>query len=121
MIHKDLQLNGRKFIATLMVAANTGIIPNLQAYPLKGREDFHPGHYIALHAAENIDEVIATNHLEEVTGVSRRYLWKNLEPTNGVYKFSTISRDLRICEGKGKQLIVFLIDKSHGQLVLPPL
>ena len=112
----DVRISRRTFVAASAAAAASGFLPDLRAKSLEERSGFHPGHYIALKSAQTIAD-IERPHLESVQGVSRRYRWRTLEPKRGEYDFSSIDKDL---EALGqKQLVAFLIDKSHGQLCLP--
>lgn len=99
------------FIAILPSIASA----NLQD-PGNTGEMQHPGHYIALGSGDRIS-TIKPMHLEAVAGVSKRYHWLELEPRKGEYDFSRIERDLKVLGNK--QLVVFFIDKSHGQPCLP--
>jgi hypothetical protein len=73
----------------------------------------HPGHYVAIGPGDDLLEI---NHLDEpsVRGVSKRYFWRTLEPTEGVYDFSSVAEDLDYLAACGKQLVIFLMDKSFS-------
>lgn len=111
-----IALNRRRFLAAPTAISVSGLCPGVNAKNLNNKADFHPGHYIALKGAQRIAG-IQQEHLEAVTGVSKRYRWVTLEPKPGEYDFSSIERDLKLL-GR-KQLVAFLIDKSHGQVCLP--
>ena len=72
---------------------------------------FHPGHYVAVGPYFDLSEI---RHLSEpaIQGVNKRYLWRTLEPVKGAYDLSWIEQDLEYCATHGKQLVVFLCDKS---------
>jgi hypothetical protein len=78
---------------------------------------FNPGHYIAL----NSGDITEINYLDEpaIIGVNKRYNWRDLEPEKGIYDFSEIEDDLIYLKTLNKQLIVFIIDKSHWRGALP--
>jgi hypothetical protein len=80
----------------------------------KSETRFHPGHYVAIGPLSEIAEI---KYLDEpaVQGVNKRYFWRTLEPEKGVYDFTSIEDDLEYLEGRGKQLIVFLMDKSFSE------
>lgn len=80
---------------------------------------FNPGHYVAVGPLTDLGEI---GHLDEpaVRGVNKRYHWRALEPEKDVYDFSSIETDLAFLEGRGKQLVVFLMDKSfYGKGAMP--
>ncbi|MBN1648775.1 MAG: hypothetical protein JW874_12145 [Spirochaetales bacterium] len=82
---------------------------------------FNPGHYIALSPKqfESLDEV---KYLDDpsVKGVNQRYLWRWLEPEKDRYDFSEIRKDLDYLANRGKQLVVFFMDRTFsGKSPLP--
>ncbi|MBN2049624.1 MAG: hypothetical protein JW760_04210 [Spirochaetales bacterium] len=82
---------------------------------------FHPGHYIGVGPGPT-EELAEIKYLDEpaVRGVNKRYFWRMLEPEKGVYDFSLLEADLEYLESRGKQLVVFLMDKSFSsRKVLP--
>jgi hypothetical protein len=81
---------------------------------------FNPGHYVAIGPLTDLGEI---NHLDEpaVQGVNKRYFWRTIEPEEGVYDFTSIEHDLEYLEGHGKQLVVFLMDKSFSKRSALPL
>ncbi|PTB41639.1 uncharacterized protein TrAFT101_009753 [Trichoderma asperellum] len=60
-----------------------------------------------------IDDV-ALNLLDrhDIVGVQAQYTWKSLEPTEGYYNFSKITRDYKNVLGKGKKLWVQVQDRT---------
>jgi hypothetical protein len=86
----------------------------------KSEIKFHPGHYVAVGTFFEIPKI---EYLDEpaVQGVNKRYLWRTLEPEEGVYDFSSIEEDLDYLAAHDKQLVVFLMDKSFSETsALPP-
>jgi hypothetical protein len=75
---------------------------------------FHPGHYVAVGVGDDMQEI---RHLDEpaIRGVSKRYFWRTLEPEQGIYNFSEIENDLAFLEQHGKQLVIFLMDKTFSR------
>ena len=47
-----------------------------------------------------------------VVGIMKRYTWRSLEPTQGVYNFAEIQSDLAWASSYGMQLIVMIEDKT---------
>ncbi len=86
----------------------------------KSERKFNPGHYVAVGPFFEMPEI---KYLDEpaVQGVNKRYFWRTIEPEEGVYDFSSIENDLEYLKGQGKQLIVFLMDKSFSEKsAMPP-
>ena len=84
------------------------------ARPVRPTGKFHPGHYAAVGPRTDLAEI---RRLDEpaVKGVSKRYFWRTLEPEPGVYDFSEIENDLSFLQGHGKQLVIFLMDKTYSR------
>jgi hypothetical protein len=83
---------------------------------------YTPGHYVAV-GRGTTEEISRVEYLDEpaVKGVSKRYFWRTLEPEKGEYDFSQIESDLEYLEGRGKQLIAFIMDASFTAMsALPP-
>ncbi len=74
---------------------------------------YHPGHYIAFSAGEDIKAVDAVKD-SAVTGVNKRYYWAKMEPSKGKYDFSEIEKDLAYLAKHNKQLVVFITDKTFS-------
>lgn len=74
---------------------------------------FHPGHYVAVGPGTELRDI---KHLDEpaLRGVNKRWFWRTLEPAEGAYDFSSIEADLQYLREQGKQLVVFLMDKSFS-------
>jgi hypothetical protein len=73
---------------------------------------YHPGHYIALLRGVDSQAVMAASIEPGVMGLMKRYSWRSLEPTQGVYQFSEIASDLNWAAANGMRLIVMVEDKT---------
>ena len=62
--------------------------------PPPGNRKFHPGHYIALGRSASSQAIMAQSIKPGVVGFLKRYTWRSLEPSQGVYQFSVIKSDL---------------------------
>ena len=77
---------------------------------------WHPGNFILL--PMNVGEPVVNKVMSTLrnspnfVGLQKRYTWKSLEPTPGVYDFSEIRSDLRRLTGMGKRLVVQVQYKS---------
>jgi hypothetical protein len=76
-------------------------------------EKYHPGHYVAISETEAISGI---KELDDpaLRGVNKRYYWADLEPRKGIYDFSHVKADLDFTARHGKQLVVFITDKSFN-------
>ena len=76
---------------------------------------FNPGHYAAVGPGETA-ELDDIKYLDDpaIIGINKRYFWKTLEGDMGGYDLSLIKNDLEYLAAKGKQLVVFLIDKKFS-------
>jgi hypothetical protein len=74
---------------------------------------FHPGHYVCIGPRTGLDEILDLDE-PALQGAIKRYFWRDLEPERGAYDFSEIEADLQRFELLGKQLIVFIMDKSFS-------
>ncbi|MBN2535661.1 MAG: hypothetical protein JXB88_22475 [Spirochaetales bacterium] len=86
----------------------------------RGVIKFNPGHYVAVGPAYELARI---KYLDDpaVKGVNKRYFWRMIEPGKDRYDFSLIESDLEYLKEQGKQLVVFLMDKSFSKKsALPP-
>ena len=102
----------KKLLLFLLFA--TGILVSAKAAepdipPIRGK--YNPGHYIYVYDNIPLTEIKGYD-LPGTRGIIRRYAWRLLEPRKGEYNFSAIEKDLEECREHGKQLIVFVLDKS---------
>jgi hypothetical protein len=74
---------------------------------------FNPGHYVAMMRKNHSQDAMytASNH-PGVRGVMKRYTWRSLEPSLGVYNFSEVQSDLMWAQSYGMQFIVMIEDKT---------
>lgn len=73
---------------------------------------FHPGHYVALDMSDDGPAAIRDVLRPGVQGVEKRYTWRQLEVRKDVYDLSAIAADLAVVQAAGRQLVVFVFDKS---------
>jgi hypothetical protein len=106
------------FLLPPLAIVEAGELPDCHTQPHSARK-FHPGHYVALSRSntfQDLGEALPVG----ITGIQIRYLWKDLEPEQGVYDFSKIHADLRSAEEYGAQLVVMLEDKTfNGDMPAP--
>lgn len=83
-----------------------------------GQVKWHPGHYVTLLQGQapklsHMQTVIAElQQHPNLRGVQIRYPWAELEPSQGVYDFSRIQRDLDLLAPTGKRLFILLQTKA---------
>ena len=73
---------------------------------------YHPGHYTIIMNGVGAQTIMATALQPGMAGFVRRYSWRSLEPTQGVYDFSVIKSDLAWAAAHGTQLIVVIKYKT---------
>ena len=80
--------------------------------PYQTNRKYHPGHYTALLRSQGGPKYMNDAVRPGVAGLMKRYTWRKLEPTPGVYDFSGIQSDLVWAQSYGMQLIVMIEDKT---------
>ena len=83
-----------------------------------GARKYHAGHYIALLRGSDTQGIMAASIKPGVVGFMKRYSWRTLEPTKGVYQFTEIRSDLNWAAAHGMRLIIMIEDKTF-KLELP--
>ncbi len=73
---------------------------------------YHPGHYTIIMNAIGAQTIMATALQPGTVGFVRRYSWRSIEPSQGVYDFSVIKSDLAWAAAHGVQIIVVIKYKS---------
>lgn len=87
-----------------------GILPPRGPY-LTDRK-FHPGHYTVLLRSQNALKYMQDTLRPGNVGLMKRYTWRKLEPSQGVYDFSAIQADLVWVRSYGQQLVIMIEDKT---------
>lgn len=106
-------------IPLMMLVGSLGAVPHAQAAPGEERK-FNPGHYVALHRYADGPAAIADSLRPGVRGIQKRYAWSELEPAKDRYDFSEIEHDLSLLRDTGRQLVVFIFDKSFKDFPYTP-
>ena len=73
---------------------------------------YHPGHYTLIVNGVGAQKFMTTAIQPGMVGMVRRYTWRSLEPSKGVYDFSVIKSDLGWAAAHGMQLIVVILYKT---------
>ena len=73
---------------------------------------YHPGHYTIIVNGVGAQKFMATALQPGMVGMVRRYTWRSLEPSQGVYDFSVIKSDLAWSASHGTQLIAVILYKT---------
>lgn len=74
-------------------------------------QKYNPGHYISMNAWDDQDDML-TALKPGVIGLQKRYQWRVLEPSLNSYDFSEVQADLDLLASQGRQLVVFIEDKT---------
>jgi hypothetical protein len=81
-------------------------VPNASA------RKYHPGHYTLIMNGVDAQVFMTSSMQPGMVGIVRQYTWRSLEPTEGVYDFSTIKSDLAWAAAHGAQFVVVIDYKS---------
>lgn len=73
---------------------------------------YHPGHYTIMVKNADSQKFMASALQPGMVGLAKRYSWRSLEPTQGVYDFSEIKSDLAWAVANGTRLIVVIEYKT---------
>ena len=115
----DLDNNNRTDFADLAILKSMFFSapgPGASADALK----YNPGHYTKLLAINDGHDVMLDFIQPGTKGFVKTYLWRELEPDQGVYDFSEIESDLQLLATQGMQLIVQIVDKTFfGDIPTP--
>jgi hypothetical protein len=111
MLSNGLRCRGTFLVFWLLIIGTPLFTPAIAVQSVQGK--YHPGHYVALNRSE-YQAQFANAIKPGVVGVQRRYYWKELEPSFGVYDFSEIEADLAEAARNDVQLVVFLVDKTFN-------
>jgi len=115
-LSKEVLLGARQVPAALPVdLLGTGACGK-SGKPEKPVLKYNPGHYIALNDWDGPAQMIEAIR-PGVRGIHKRYPWRQLEPSFGVYDFSGIERDLQLARDHGVQLVIMIEDKSFSPSV----
>lgn len=95
-----------------VAAVATALCP-LAADAYTTTRKFHPGHYSVILPVHNGEQKYMDDARRPgMTGIMKRYRWRELEPVRGQYDFSAIQADLNWAQAYGMQLIVMIEDKT---------
>ena len=70
------------------------------AAALYGRK-FHPGHYIVMSRGAGSQSLMTASVKPGVVGIMKRYSWRSLETSKGVYQFGELKSDLAWAAARG--------------------
>jgi hypothetical protein len=77
-----------------------------------GKRKFHVGQWIVMGENASTQELMAQSIEPGVTGLVKRYTWRSMEPSQGVYDFSGLKSDLAWAAANGMRLIAMIDDKT---------
>ncbi|MBP7141433.1 MAG: hypothetical protein KBA71_05955 [Opitutaceae bacterium] len=92
-------------LSPLLAAASSCVAAPLQA-------KWHPGHYVYIGHDALTPEVLELPHFR---GVQKIYSWREFEPTEGHYDFSTLRTDLALARKHGRQLVMQFTHKAFAK------
>jgi hypothetical protein len=77
-----------------------------------GNRKFHAGQWIVMGENASSQELMSQSIEPGVTGLVKRYTWRSMETSQGVYDFSALQSDLAWAAANGMRLIAMIDDKS---------
>jgi hypothetical protein len=80
--------------------------------PGTGGRKYHPGHYAGMLRLGDSQAIMETVLQPGITGIMKRYSWRQLEPTAGNYDFSELQADLQWAQARGVRIIAMVEDKT---------
>ena len=80
--------------------------------PAAGARKFHSGHWIVMGRGADTQALMSQSIKSGVVGLVKRYTWRALEPSQGVYSFAGIKSDLAWAAANGMHLIIIIEDKT---------
>jgi hypothetical protein len=101
----NLEMNLKEMFRPLILVATVAGLYATEPPAVK----WHPGHYVFVGQSPLTEEVLMLPHFR---GVQRIYTWRELEPEQGRYDFSSLQADLALVKQHGRQLVVQLTFKS---------
>ena len=81
---------------------------------------YHPGHYTIMVKGADTQALMATALQPGMVGIAKRYSWRSLEPSQGVYDFSVIKSDLAWAAANGTRLMVVIEYKTFNNAKAGP-
>jgi hypothetical protein len=98
-------------LAALSLLAFAICTPAAQAYTTTRK--FHPGQYtVLLHSNRDQRYMDEAARQPGTRGIIKKYHWRELEPTQGIYDLAGIQADLDWAKAYGMQLIIMIEDKT---------
>jgi hypothetical protein len=98
-------------LAALAALSMTICAPAAQAYTTTRK--FNPGHYTVLLYSNSGQRFMDEAARQPGTrGIMKKYKWRDLEPSQGVYDFTGIQADLTWAQAYGMQIIFMIEDKT---------
>ena len=73
---------------------------------------FNPGHYTVLLHSQGDQRYMDDARRPGMRGITKKYYWRELEPSRGIYDLAKIRADLDWAQAYGMQLIVMIEDKT---------
>lgn len=73
---------------------------------------YHPGHYTIITNGVGAQKFMTSAIQPGMVGIVRRYSWRSVEPSQGVYDFSVIKSDLAWATANGMHFVVVITYKT---------
>jgi hypothetical protein len=96
--------------ALALLAIATISMPTANAYTTTRK--FNPGHYTVLLHSQGEQRYMDDARRPGMRGITKKYYWRELEPSRGIYDLAEIRADLDWAQAYGMQLIIMIEDKT---------
>ena len=94
-------------------ACGDAVLPVANALATTSDRKYHPGHYTIIVNGIGAQHFMSSAIAQPgMVGIVRRYTWRSLEPSQGVYDFSVIKSDLAWAKANGAHFIVVIQYKT---------
>jgi hypothetical protein len=98
-------------LAAIAAVATVAFVSTADAYTTTRK--FHPGHYTVMFMSDNGSQrALDDANRSGMTGIVKKYYWRDLEPTQGNYNFTAIQNDLNWAQAYGMQVVIMIVDKT---------
>jgi hypothetical protein len=96
---------GMKWFTAFLAACILSLAPPASARPAPALRNFV---YLG---QDDLDAALPILERPDISGAEIMYVWRNLEPRQGVYDFSMIEHDLGLTRARGKGMFVEVLDR----------
>jgi hypothetical protein len=111
-IYRGTSLSTATLVTSPVSLQGTNACGSSTPVPVTGNRKYRPGHYAAMLRMGDSHAYMDTVVQPGITGIMKRYSWRQLEPTAGNYDFSELQADLQWAQSRGVRIIAMVEDKT---------